>query len=74
MAAVTGKEIKIGSLTFKGDLESASAAIQAGAESLTTVDTGELKVNLASVGIGIKSGADAMTDGITEGIQGVAKA
>ena len=74
MAATTGQEIKIGALTFKGDLESASAAIQAGAESLTTVDTGELKVNLASVGIGIKSGADAMTDGITEGIQGVAKA
>ena len=61
-------------IKLDGTLTAASKAIQAGAESLTTVDTGELKVNLTSVGIGIESGAAALNAGVTKGIQGVAEA
>lgn len=62
------------SIKLDGTLQAASKAIQAGASSLTNVDTGELKVNLTNVGIDIKSGASVLSSGVTEGIQSVAKA
>lgn len=73
MAAITGQEIEIGALKFDGSLESASAAIQAGCNALTAVDSGEMKVNLMDVGINIQSGADLMGKGIDDGIDQVAK-
>ena len=71
--AALGEPIKLGALTLDGSLEAASNAIQAGCDSLTAIDTGEIKVNLGSIGIGIKSGAEAMQDSVTSGIQAAAK-
>lgn len=72
LAALSGP-IEIGALKFDGSLESASAAIQAGCNALTAVDSGEMKVNLMDVGINIQSGADLMGKGIDDGIDQVAK-
>jgi hypothetical protein len=70
--AKLGGPIKLGAITLNGDLASAADAIQRGADSLTTVDTGELKVNLKSSGINIRSGAEAMNDDVTAGIRAMA--
>jgi len=66
--AALGGPIKLGALELDGSLEAASKAIQAGCDALTTVDTGDLKVNLGSIGIDIQSGAEAMSQSVTNGI------
>ena len=60
-------------IKLDGTLKAASDAIQAGADSLTAVDTGDIKVNLGAIGIGIESGAAAMQDSVTKGIQSAAQ-
>ena len=48
--AAIGEEIKVGSYTLNGDMQTAAELIQAGAEALTTTDTGEVKVNVGKIG------------------------
>lgn len=74
IAGISGTQIELGAITLDGKLESAAEAIQRGARALTAVDTGEIKVNLGAVGIEIKSGAEAMQQSVTDGIQAAAKA
>lgn len=73
IAGISGTKIELGALTLDGKLESAAEAISRGARALTTVDTGDLKVNLGAIGIEIQSGAEAMQDSVTKGIQAAAK-
>lgn len=68
-----GKDIEGNALILDGSLERASAAIQAGCDSLTSVDTGDLKVNLGAIGLNIESGSEAMLDSVTSGIQAASK-
>ena len=68
-----GKDIQGNALVLDGSLEAASKAIQAGCDSLTTIDTGDLKVNLGAIGLNISSGAEAMENSVTAGIQAAAK-
>ena len=73
IAGISGTKIELGALTLDGKLESAAEAISRGARALTTVDTGDLKVNLGAIGIEIQSGAEAMQNSVTKGIQAAAK-
>ena len=79
IAGISGQAITIGqdiygdALKLDGSLEAASKAIQAGCDSLTAIDTGDLKVNIGQIGLNIESGANEMEAGVTAGIQAVAK-
>ena len=73
IAGISGEQIRLGAITLDGKLESAAEAISRGARALTTVDTGDLKVNLGAIGIEIQSGAEAMQESVTKGIQAAAK-
>ena len=70
--AALGGPIQLGAIKLDGSLEAASDAIQRGCDSLTAIDTGDLKVNLGSIGINIQSGAEAMQQSVTDGIQAAA--
>ena len=61
-------------IKLDGTLSAAANAIQAGAEHLTAVDTGELKVNLTDISIGIQSGSAALTSGVEDAIHSIAQA
>ena len=71
--AKLGEPIEVAGYTLDGSLKSAAALIQEGANALTTVDTGEIKVNLASIGTGISSSAELMGENVSKGISSMAK-
>ena len=72
--AALGQDIEIAGVKLDGSLEAASKLIQKGADSLTMVDTGEVKVNLGKFGVGLKSSADLMGKDVESGIQSMANA
>ena len=69
-----GADIELAGIKLDGSLETASALIQKGAESLTTVDTGDMKVNLAGIGLSLSSGGSSLEKGITSGVESIANA
>ena len=70
--AALGGPIEIAGERLDGSLESAANLIQQGADALTAVDTGEIKVDLSRIGTGIASSAEMMNDGVTAGIKAMA--
>jgi len=70
--ASLGQPIEFAGERLDGSLEGAARLIQRGAESLTTVDTGELMVNLGGIGLDLKSGGEALQNGVTAGMKEVA--
>ena len=71
--AALGEPIEIAGKKLDGSLLAASELIQEGANALTTVDTGEIKVNLGAIGTGIASAGEFMNEGVTKGIQAMAE-
>lgn len=73
IAKVSGTEIEFAGERLNGDLTAASALIEKGAASLVATDTGEIKVALSGMQLDFKTGADAFSGGVTEGIRALAK-
>ena len=71
--AALGGPIEVGAYTLDGKLESAAALIQAGADALTAIDTGEVMVDLSGIGLALSSGGSSLEAGITKGIQSMAE-
>ena len=71
--AALGGPIELAGVKLDGSMEAAAELIQKGAEALTTVDTGELKVNLGAISADLSSSASFMQQSVTDGIQAVAK-
>lgn len=69
IAGATGTEIEIAGVVLDGKLEKAASLIQKGADALTTIDTGEVKVNLGAAGLNIKSAGQLLTKDVNTGIQ-----
>ena len=69
IAGATGTKIEIAGVTLDGKLENAALLIQKGADALTTIDTGEVKVNLGAAGLNIKSAGQLLTKDVNTGIQ-----
>ena len=78
MAGAMGKTISLGkdiegkAFELDGSLEAAANLIQRGARALTAVDSGDVMVNLGSLGISLANGASSMEAGITEGVESIA--
>jgi phage tail tape-measure protein len=72
--AALGGPIEIAGETLNGSMESAANLILQGAEALTTIDTGEFKVDLSKIGTGIASSAEMMGDDVSAGIKAMSDA
>lgn len=71
--AALGAPIELAGVRLDGSLEKTSELIQKGADSLTAVDTGELKVNIGKIGLDVLGGANELSDGVDAGIQAMAR-
>ena len=71
--AKLGGPIEVAGITLDGSMEKTAALIQKGAESLTTIDTGDLKVSLQAVGLDILGGANSLSSGVDKGMKEFAK-
>lgn len=69
-----GKDIEGNAYQLDGSLEAAAKLIEAGASTLTSVDAGDIKVNIGKLGINLKDGATDMEKGIHEGVTAMANA
>jgi len=69
-----GKTIKGDAIKLDGSLTSASDAIMHGIDTLTTVDTGEVMVNIGALGINLAKGGQKLESGIDNGMKAVANA
>lgn len=72
--AALGAPIELAGIKLDGSMEKTAQLIQKGAEALTSVDTGELKVDLGKIGLDILGGANSLSDGVDDGIHRLAKA
>jgi len=61
IAAITGKEFTVAGIKINGDLLQTSRLIEAGYKTFTqTTDSGELKVNIAQMGIDFTDSGNAL--------------
>jgi len=80
MAAVSGHAIQIGhtiegnAYELDGTLESASNFITEGIKTLTSVDSGDMMVNIGALGINLAKGGEDLKNGIKDGVDAIADA
>lgn len=72
-AGVLGKEIEWAGVKLNGSWETFGRLLEKGSQALTATESGEIKVSLEKLGIGLKSGFDTAAGLTTEGMQVFAK-